>query len=71
VQVRFTNATSQFSLQVNAPANTLSDVYLPRFGGDDLQVTVDGVPLEGRADGPFIVMEGIGSGAHTLVRKKG
>ncbi len=68
VHVAFESSAARFALDVRLPANTSAQIHLPRLGGDDPTVVVDGVPRAGRAEGRFIVIGPVGSGSHTLVR---
>jgi hypothetical protein len=68
VHEAFHSSPAQFALDVTLPANTKAEVVLPRLGGSDAAVTVDGVPRAGRIEGGDIVVDSIGSGAHKIVR---
>ena len=51
------------------PANTRARLYLPRWGMAHDAVEVNGAPRKGRFDGPFVVIDDIGSGTHRFVRQ--
>lgn len=69
VRVAFDNHPGNpFALTIHLPANTRAEVWLPRRGRDDTRVTLDGKPIEGIANGEFVVAGPVGSGAHTLTR---
>ncbi|MEO7719596.1 MAG: alpha-L-rhamnosidase C-terminal domain-containing protein [Capsulimonas sp.] len=64
----FHSSPAQFTLNVTLPANTKAEVVLPRLGGSDAKVTVDGVSKTGKIEGDSIVLGFIGSGAHKIAR---
>lgn len=68
VHVDFDDAPGRFVLNIRLPANTTGQVFLPRLGSDDATVTVDGVRRKARVEGNFLVLDSVGSGAHSLVR---
>jgi hypothetical protein len=69
IHTDFTAAVKRFALRVVLPANMTARVYVPRLGSDDLTLKVDGAARAGKRDGDFLVVVGIGSGEHTLVRQ--
>ena len=71
VHVAFESSPARFTLHVTLPANTAAEIVLPRLGSEDSSVLVDGVARQGRLVGNTIVLDSIGSGAHTLVRANG
>jgi len=72
VRVEFAQrAGESFTLDVVIPANMKADVWLPRLARDETGVIVDGAPRRAKADGQFLVVEGVGSGKSSFeVRAK-
>ncbi|WP_165065419.1 family 78 glycoside hydrolase catalytic domain [Paludisphaera rhizosphaerae] len=69
IQADFTSAPAEFVLNVDLPANMKGRVEVPRpTAAGDVKVTVDGSPREVKTEGNFLVLEGIGSGQHRIVR---
>ncbi|MCW3095228.1 MAG: hypothetical protein JWL77_846 [Chthonomonadaceae bacterium] len=66
VHVQFAIAPQQVHLQIEIPANTSAQVWVPRQGIQATSVRVDGVIRTGRVESDSIVFENIGSGAHTF-----
>ena len=66
IRVSFNNIPSEkFDMQVEIPANTVAEVWLPRLSAK-ARLTVDGVESKGTVDGKFIKVN-IGSGKHGVV----
>ncbi len=62
IWVSFTNVPNQsFRLEMNIPANTTADVYLP-FYSSDQSIQKNNHSTKYRREGNFSVIEGIGSG---------
>ena len=62
VQMSFQNRPQQsFSMNLNIPANTIADVYLP-FWTKSQKMTMNGNPVKYRQEGDYAVIEGVGSG---------
>ncbi len=62
VSVSFTNNPGHsFRLEVNIPANTTADLYLPFYSGKQI-LHVNGQPVKHKREGNFSVIEDIGSG---------
>ena len=69
VTVRFNNRPgASFFLEVDIPGNTSARVGLPRMGGDDPTVSLDGKRVLGTAEGAWVFVDDVGSGPHTLER---
>jgi hypothetical protein len=69
VRVAFDNQPGeQFALQVEIPANSVAEVWLPRIAAT-YKLTVDDVTAKGTADGHFVKVN-TGSGKHRLVIEK-
>jgi hypothetical protein len=66
IQVSFDNqAGGRFALEVEIPANTRAEVWLPKRSAK-YRLTVDNVTQNGTVDGAFVKVE-IGSGKHSFV----
>ena len=59
-----------FVLDVEIPANVTARIDLPLLGQDDSNVMVDGKSLNGVVAGKFVTIDRVGSGHHTLERKR-
>lgn len=68
VHAAFHSTEGKLTLTVRLPANTSAQVALPAQGLSDPHVLVDGVRHAGRMEGDFVVIDTVGSGAHTLTR---
>jgi hypothetical protein len=69
IRVSFDNQPDErFSLQVETPANSISEVWLPKIA-TKYNLTVDGVVAKGTVDGNFVKVN-TGSGKHLLVIEK-
>lgn len=66
VRVSFKVAPQQIHMQINIPANTTAQVWVPRQGIATTSVLVDGVKRTGRIEGDSIVFDTIVSGSHTF-----
>jgi alpha-L-rhamnosidase len=66
VEVSFTRQPNHVHLQINIPANTTAQVWVPRQGIASATVRVDGAKRKGRIEAESIVFDTIGSGAHTF-----
>lgn len=64
VHVNFSAAPRRMHLQVDIPANTTAQVWVPRQDTNSLSVLVDGVKRKGRLEADSIVFDSIGSGSH-------
>jgi hypothetical protein len=66
IHVSFDNqAGERFALEVEIPANTRAEVWLPRLS-TNYRLTVDHITQAGTVDGTFVKVE-IGSGKHSFV----
>ena len=69
IQADFTSTRAEFVLNVDLPANMKGRVELPRPTADgDFKVTLDGFPRDVKTEGSYLILEGIGSGPHRIVR---
>jgi alpha-L-rhamnosidase len=68
IGVAFIHRADTVELTVRVPANTCATVHLPRLGKPHDAVEVNGASRDGRLEGDFVVLEGIGSGTHRFVR---
>jgi len=70
VYVTFNQQTEgAISLTVKIPANTTTDVYVPIRGGNKI-VHLNGKQAEGKVDGEFLLVSGVGSGEHRIQTSK-
>lgn len=71
VVVRFENSPKEsFILEVDIPDGMTARIDLPQLGQCGTNVIVDGKSLSGVVTGKFVTIEQIGSGYHTLKRKR-
>jgi hypothetical protein len=68
IQVSFDNQPERFSLEVNIPANSVTEVWLPKLAAK-YKLTVDNVAVKGTVDGNFVKVD-TGSGKHRLIIEK-
>jgi alpha-L-rhamnosidase len=68
VQVSWARKADNFRLTLSLPVNVQARVFLPKLGGLDATVRVDGVAVTGVIEGNYIAVDDIGSGAHTFER---
>jgi alpha-L-rhamnosidase len=66
VDVRFKIVPQHVHLQIDLPANTSAQVWVPRQGIPTTSVLVDGRKRTGRLEADCIVFDTIGSGPHTF-----
>ena len=66
VRVSFKIAPQKVHLQIDIPANTTAQVWVPRQGTNATTVLVDGVKRKGRIEADSILFDTIDSGAHTF-----
>ena len=62
------NPGTKFEMQINIPANTEAEVWLPLFDKKQ-RITLDDVPQKGIVDGSFVKLSA-GSGKHRFVVEK-
>ena len=60
-----------FRLGLEIPANTSARVLLPRLGDNGGEVLLDGRALQGQVAGDSVAVDPVGSGPHTLERRRG
>ncbi|MDR3094272.1 MAG: alpha-L-rhamnosidase [Bacteroidales bacterium] len=68
IRVAFDNQPDRFSLQVEIPANSVAEVWLPKPAAK-YRLTVDNIAQKGAVEGDFVKVE-IGSGEHRLLIEK-
>ncbi|MBN1360354.1 MAG: hypothetical protein JW993_07175 [Sedimentisphaerales bacterium] len=69
IHVDFTSAQDQpFVLNVRTPVGVEAVVYLPQLGSDSPDVRVDGQIVQGALTDGFVVLDGVGPGAHRFER---
>jgi hypothetical protein len=66
VYVSFENQRDMFVLDVEIPANTTAEVFMPKPASKKYQLTVDGLPTKGTVNGNFVTVE-VGSGKHRII----
>ncbi len=70
IQVDFTSTEGKsFVLNVTTPANVPAVVYLPTLGSNDTRVLMDGIMVQGKVDGNFIILDSVPPGAHRFERR--
>ena len=71
IHVDFQSSPTRFVLNVRLPANMTAEVWAPSRGASgEATVLVDGVERRGRREGQFLVIEPVGSGAHSFQTDK-
>ena len=68
IAVAWERTPEAFRMQVALPANVRARVVLPRGGGADTAVLVNGESVEAEEDGRYLAVEDVGSGTHEFVR---
>ncbi|MCW3053214.1 MAG: hypothetical protein JWN14_2384, partial [Chthonomonadales bacterium] len=66
VHVQFAIAPQKVHIEIQIPANTTAQVWVPRQGSHATLVRLDGVVRTGRIEADSIVFENVGSGRHTF-----
>jgi alpha-L-rhamnosidase len=69
ISVEWQRTGDRFVLKVILPANVTATVCVPKGAAADSLVQVDGAPLTATAAGNYLSLAGVGSGAHTFVRR--
>jgi hypothetical protein len=70
IHVEFVSQPARsFSLQVALPANVEGIIHLPRLGGDNRDIRMDGKLVAGTPDGEFIVIDDVPPGRHSFERR--
>ena len=69
IKTRFESSQNEFALEMEIPANTTARVALPCMGDAAPTILLDGEPAKFELDGDFAVVDPVGSGKHTLMRK--
>jgi len=68
IKVSFKNDTPRtFELQIDIPVNMTAKVGLPQIGRQSTTLVVDGEKVNARYQNGYLFVDGIGSGAHTLI----
>ncbi len=60
---------SLYTIDFTVPVNSLAKVYIPAFNVSNNNVKLNDNSVEGKREGNFIVLDSIGSGTYTLIRK--
>lgn len=68
VHVDISKTSSNYTININNPANSTTKVYVPSFNLAGTAVTVDGVSQNGTWENGYVIFDNIGSGAHSFVR---
>jgi hypothetical protein len=68
IHVDTAKTASDYTININVPANTTAKVYVPTLGTTGTAVMVDGVSQNGTLENGYITFDNIGSGAHAFVR---
>ncbi|MBV9122194.1 MAG: hypothetical protein JO112_02390 [Planctomycetes bacterium] len=72
VHVEFQSSPARFTLSVRLPANTRAEVWVPATpSSGEATVLVDGLRRRGQQVGEFLVIEPVGSGAHSFQTERG
>ena len=66
ISVEWDRNPAQYHLAVTIPVNVTATVYVPRAGGTNTTVNVDGVSVTGTATNGYLGVSGIGSGGHDI-----
>lgn len=70
ITMSFTNDPGRsFRLDVDIPANTTADIYLP-FYSSRQTVQINGLPIKHKREGNFSIIENIGSGKYIFTVKR-
>jgi alpha-L-rhamnosidase len=68
IAVKWDRDAKLYHLAVTIPVNVTATVYVPRAGGVNTALTVDGAKVSGTLANGYIGVSGIGSGAHDIQR---
>ena len=72
IAVEFQRPTAtSFELSVSLPANVTAEIAIPALGNPSSDVLLDGQPAQGRLEGDYLFLAGVGSGTHTFTRQAG
>jgi len=63
------NVSKSFELNVNIPANTQAQVYIPKIA-DRYKLTLDGKKVNGTDSNDYVLIDGLKSGAHSFIITK-
>ncbi len=55
-----------YKISVTIPSGALGKVYVKDYGSLGTTVTVDGAPINGSAEGKYVVFDDVASGSHTF-----
>jgi hypothetical protein len=68
IKLSFKNTPSEsFELSIDIPVNMTAKVGLPQSDKQSTSLVVDGKKVKAKLDGGYLFVDGIGSGAHTLI----
>jgi hypothetical protein len=56
----------RFYMEINIPANTVADVYVPFSGASPFNLTKDGTAVNGETRDGFVILNDVGSGKHEI-----
>ncbi len=70
VSVSWKSSSSMYGMQLELPVNMTARVAVPKGRSPDPVVHVDGKPMRGTVEGNYVVVDGIGSGHHTIIYKQ-
>jgi alpha-L-rhamnosidase len=71
LSVDWSRNDQRYSLTVSLPVNVTADLYVPKGTQATTSLTVDGAQANGEVEGNYLVIRGVGSGTHTVVRPLG
>jgi alpha-L-rhamnosidase len=68
IAVKWRRGTSIYEIRVMLPVNVTARIAMPRGSASKLSVLLDGVETRAAVEGGYLVIEGVGSGEHTIIR---
>jgi alpha-L-rhamnosidase len=71
ISVKWDRDATRYHLAITIPVNVTANIYVPRAGGGDAMVSVDGAKVTGTLSNGYIGVSGIGSGTHDIERAIG
>jgi alpha-L-rhamnosidase len=69
IEVSWKTAPDVYILKLNLPVNTTARIFIPRGNTDSPVVDLDGAATKSIKVGNYMVLENVGSGEHTFIRK--
>jgi len=70
VRVKCTSSQDRYVAQIELPANTTAQVYLPRLDPKDGRLVEGKTAVPARVEGEFFVVDNLGSGKHVLISSR-